>query len=135
MTEGKTLKELGVKAGDVVESCTSGNQFEISYISQHGLILLKCGGMLTDKRNLYRLISRAHPARVDRYDLDHIEYNHRGNVALNSFVFSQTPEGHEWWWDNQHTPEGIARLEQMRAQWDAEHAPKSPVRDVVTTRK
>jgi len=76
--------------------------------------------------------------RVDRYDLEGIGFERGAMSVMGSFVWARTPEGHEWWSDNQHTPEGQARLEQMRRQWDEEHGQadaKEIIKDCLTNKE
>lgn len=142
MTEGKTLAELGVQVGDVVELVHNGILYGAG-VGKRGTVDIRDGQLVTtggmnradDCGHLFRLIYRAQPARVERYDLDYIGFNRSDSFCVQAFSWKRSPEGWEWWVNNHESTEGLARLEQMRAQWDAEHAPKTPVREVVKTRK
>ena len=65
--------------------------------------------------------------RVARYDLRGINFARNASSIAEAFIWDSTPEGRDFWQANKKTPEGLARWEQMKTQFDAqfnaEHAP------------
>lgn len=65
---------------------------------------------------------------VARYDLREIIFNRNALSIAGAFIWWSTPEGHDFWQENEKTPEGLVRWEQMKAQFDAELAPETPTK-------
>ena len=73
-------------------------------------------------------------SKKHNYDWDAMGFDPDDGSIIGAFEWFMTPQGHQWWSDNEFTPEGQAEFERMKRLYAEDMAAKEgPVRTV--TRK